>query len=564
MSDITGDHWITYNGEIYNYVELKATLQGKGHRFRSDSDTEVILHAYREWGPECLQQLNGMFAFAIWEPHHRHLFCARDRLGIKPFYYYIKNGRFFFASEQKAILAALDSTPSPNLQAVADYLSFSYIPSNETMFQDIRKLDPGTCLNFNKSGISLHTYWDPVFDPTPARKEQEWVDELRALLEDSIRMQIRSDVPIGAHLSGGIDSSAVCCLAAKHVPSLLTFTAKFSEGGFFDETPYARLVAGHIHSDYREIVPKSAHLTELLPKIIYHLDEPIEAASVFGKYHVAETVSQSVKVVLGGQGGDELFGGYDWYIKDLFTALSFGSPQPFTGRSRLGFILDTLKKESTKRLAKSLWKNFGNAHLNQIFCNNWSRFSDTQLTRLFRPEVLSNSELSTRKRFLEAFDKLPENQAIDQMFKFDLRHYLQALLTSEDRLSMAFSVESRVPLLDHRIAELAGRIGAERKTVPGRSKYLLRQALEGIVPAEILNRRDKRGFPTPIGQWLRDPGLNLMENLVFKSNSFAERYFDLTYLKRMEQARTYGSSDATERLWRVLNVCVWGEVFNLS
>lgn len=565
MADEREQCWITFNGEIYNYVELRAELVALGHRFRSDSDTEVIIQAYLEWGSSSVDHFNGIFAFALWDTSTRRLFCARDRLGIKPFYYARDHGRFLFASEPKGILAALNERPTPHLPAMEDYMAFSYgMSAEDTMFEGIHRLAPGTWMIVEGGETTVRSYWDPCFDPDPPdRSVDALTEELRALLSDSLRLQVRSDVPIGGHLSGGLDSSTVCCLAARYVPRLLTFTARFDEGGFFDETPYARAVASHIGSDYHEIVPKRSNLIELLPKILYHLDEPVEAASVFGKYHVAESVSQSVKVVLGGQGGDELFGGYDWYVKNLFTAASFGSSSVLGAQGGPAFMLETLKHESTKRLAKSLWNNRGETNLGRIFCRNWSRVSRGQLTQMFRSEV-RNGHPSPEERFLQTYASLQERRGGDRMFKFDMRHYLEALLTSEDRLSMAFSVESRVPLLDHRIAEFAGRLGFERKAVPGCSKQVLRRAIDGIVPPMILDRSDKRGFPTPIGSWLQDRQLNLMETMVFSGNSFARSYFDLSYIRRLANAPSALSTDWSERLWRVLTLSVWGQVFGLS
>jgi asparagine synthase (glutamine-hydrolysing) len=564
MVDDSGDYWITFNGEIYNYIELKQQLESKGYKFRSSSDTEVILHAYKEWGADCLRQFNGMFAFAIWEVRKRRLFCARDPLGIKPFYYRFKANRLLFASEQKSLVAAQNESLSANVAAMADYLSFSFVPSTSTMFQGIERLAPGHFLMASSAGVQVSAYWDPTFDAAGSGREEDLVDELRALLDDAIRLQIRSDVPVGAHLSGGIDSSAVCCLAAKHLPKLLTFTARFAEGGAYDESAYARIVATRIGSDHHEIVPKGSALPDLLRKIIYHLDEPVEAASVFGKYHVAEIVSRSVKVVLGGQGGDELFGGYDWYVKDLFTLGLFAGLRNAPGRPQASFMLETLKAESKSRLAKSVWKNFGVSRLDQIFCRNWSRFTQAQLASVFNQGVVSEAALASEARFLAAFDRLREREDGDRMFKFDLQHYLQALLTSEDRLSMAFSIESRVPLLDHRIAELAGRIGYAWKTFPGRTKFVLRRALEGVIPIEILERKDKRGFPTPIGIWLADPKLKLLETFVLNGSDFARKYFDLRRVRKLAASHAYGSTDKAERLWRILTLCVWGQVFNVS
>jgi asparagine synthase (glutamine-hydrolysing) len=563
MSDASGRYWITFNGEIYNYVELREELLRMGHRFRSTSDTEVILHAYMEWNTECVHRFNGMFAFGIWDCHERRLFCARDRLGIKPFYYHVAHKRLHFASEQKALLVALDERPAANLPAMADYLSFSYVVSAETMFRGIHRLLPGTWMLADHSGMKLHTYWDPVFNPDDGRRDESWIEELRGLLDDAIRLQLRSDVPVGAHLSGGIDSSAVCCLAARHLPKLLTFTARFAEGPSFDETPYARLVVRRIGAEHREVIPQSTDLMALLPKILYHLDEPVEAASIFGKFHVAEIVGRSVKVVLGGQGGDELFGGYDWYVKNLFTAASFGGWNQLGNHSAPRFLLAALRRESAKRLGRSLWKNFGDADLANIFMRNWSRIPAAQVEQIFLPGALACAQ-SPEERFLGELDQMRERRCGDRMFKFDMRHYLEALLTSEDRLSMAFSVESRVPLLDHRIAELAGRMGFERKTMPGRSKDILRRALVGTVPGEILARQDKLGFPTPIARWLSDPSLNLMESLVFNDNPFARQHFDLSRLRRLFRSRTYWSSDWSERLWRVITLCVWGKVFKLG
>lgn len=564
MSDARKRLWVTFNGEIYNYIELRATLEGIGYRFLSDTDTEVILHAYTEWGVSCLDRLNGMFAFAVWDAKKRNIFCARDRLGIKPFYYSYENRRFIFASEEKALLPAFDASPSANMASIFDYLNFSYIPSSATMFAGITRLEPGSYILVSDKEFVIRKYWDPVFDPEqPGLSFNQRKDELESLIDDAIRLQIRSDVPIGAHLSGGIDSSTVCCYAAKHLSELFTFTARFGEGGFYDESSYARFISRHIGSISHEITPSGMKLNELLPKIIHHLDEPVEAASVFGKYHVAEIVSQSVKVVLGGQGGDELFGGYDWYLKNMFTACFYGARKPNHYNSRLAFIIDMIKRESPKRLAKSLWKNAGNRSVKDIFCNNWARFPDNLLSGLVNPEIQPHMKELSKERFIDTFDSLSEKRQADRMFKFDTQHYLQALLTSEDRLSMAFSIESRVPLLDHRIAELAGKIGYEMKTTPGSSKHLLREAVRNTVPGKILDRTDKRGFPTPIGAWLRDPDMRLMENFVYSDNAFAKHYFDLGKIRKIEKQRTFLSTDSSERLWRIMTVCVWGEVFGV-
>lgn len=559
MASPCGRYWITYNGEIYNYVELGRRLTEAGEHFTTTSDTEVLLRAFVRWGPECLERLNGMFAFAIWDVRERRLFCARDRLGVKPFYYSFQDGRFLFASEPKGILAALKTRPSVDLEAVADYLALSFVASSKTMFSGIEKLEPGHALRVDGDGIRVGAWWSPVFDPAPAAPDAE---RLRELLRDSMRLQVRSDVEVGAHLSGGVDSSLVCSLAAPCLSGLRTFSARFAEGEAFDESPWARRVASSIGATHVELEPERRELRELLPKIVYHLDEPVEGPAVVGKYYVAQSVSHAVKVVLTGHGGDELFGGYDWYVKNLFTSAVFG------GRGQLGahdpgsFVWETLTRtEKPQRLVRSLVKNLGDRDLARIFARNWSRLDPARLRRLVRFDVNGDTP---EARVVEEFRRLPERRGGDRMFKFDQRHYLASLLTSEDRLSMAFSVESRVPLLDHRIAELAGTLGFERKTVPGVSKSLLREAARGVVVPEVLDRTDKRGFPVPVGAWLTDPRLELLETFVFNGHDFPKTYFDLDQVRKMARSRFRVGTAWSERLWRVLNVCVWADVFGMG
>jgi asparagine synthase (glutamine-hydrolysing) len=563
MHDGTERLWVSFNGEIYNYVELMQQLEARGHRFRSRSDTEVILHAYREWGDACVEHFNGMFAFALWDADARRLMCARDRLGIKPFYYRLDGQRIAFASEIKALLVAEEAGPRANVPAIGDYLCYSFVPSTETLFEGIWKLPPGHRLVATNGECTVESYWNPAFGAEPATSDDDLIDELRTLLRDSVRLQLRSDVPIGAHLSGGIDSSIVCTLAAGGVDRLRTFNARFAEGGLFDESPYARLVADAIHSEHHEIVPSGGDIRELLPKVIYHLDEPTEGSAVFGKYHVAQIVASNVKVVLGGQGGDELFGGYDWYVKALFTAACYGSSIDLgADRRRIQFLRNCFEQESRPRLARSLASNFGQRDVARIFARNWRRIAPGGERAIIRRDLFGSAPTSD-ERFRAAFDALPDGHPADRMFHFDMRYYLEALLQSEDRLSMAFSVESRVPLLDHRIAELAARAGFARKTVPGNSKALLRAAVDGIAPPQILARRDKRGFPTPIDKWLRDPRLALVDQFVLGS-PFAKQLFDLDRVRALARRRiTFGSS-WSETLWRAVTLSTWGDRFRVG
>jgi asparagine synthase (glutamine-hydrolysing) len=563
MHDGSRRLWISYNGEIYNYVELMNELQTLGYQFHSRSDTEVILHAYRAWGAACVERFNGMFAFALWDCDRRRLFCARDRLGIKPFYYHHSGNCLSFASEIKALLAYGSARPVANLPAISDYLCYSFVPSDDTLFRGIRKLPPGHRMFASADGMVIEPYWSVRFEAQPGEEDEELVERLRELLDDAVRIQLRSDVPVGAHLSGGIDSSAVCCLAARRVGQLSTFTARFAEAGAFDESPHARLVAASIGSDHHEVVPSAGDVRDLLPRIVYHLDEPVEGPAVFGKFHVAQIVGSHVKVVLGGQGGDELFGGYDWYVKALLTAFCFGSRDALGNRPWLPFILACLRSAERRRFVRSLWNNLGCADIAQVFRRNWSRLAPGGERTLLRRELLNGAPTSD-DRFAAAFAALPEHHLADRMFHFDVTYYLQALLQSEDRLSMAFSVESRVPLLDHRIAELAARAGFTRKTMPERSKDLLRRAVTGIVPAPILERRDKLGFPTPIAGWLRDRRLDLIEHFVLGGSRFGAELFQLGNVRALARQPFSLGSSWSETLWRIVNLSVWGDRFGVT
>jgi asparagine synthase (glutamine-hydrolysing) len=563
MHDGSARVWISYNGEIYNYLELMDELQALGHRFRSRSDTEVIVHAYRAWGPACVERLNGIFAFAIWDCDRRRLFCARDRLGVKPFYYRHAEDRLSFASEIKALLAYERTRPVAHLPALADYLCYSFVPGTETFFRGIVQLAPGHRLLADADGVRVDPYWAPRFGPRDEESGTALEDELAALLDEAVRLQLRSDVPVGAHLSGGLDSSTICCLAARHTPRLQTFTARFPERGAFDEAPYARIVAEAIGAEHHEIVPSRHDLAELLPRLVYHLDQPVEGPAVFGKLHVAEMVGSRVKVVLGGQGGDELFGGYDWYVKALFTATCFGGHDALGSRPALPFALACLRGESWRRLARSLWNNLGCRDVGTIFGRNWSRLAPGTERGLIRRELF-DGEPTAAERFATAFESMPEEDAAERMFHFDVRHYLEALLHSEDRLSMACSVESRVPLLDHRIVELAARAGWTRKAVPGRGKSLLRGAVAGIVPAPILARRDKRGFPTPIAGWLRDRRLALVERFVLDGGGFPAVLFDRAKVRALARQPVALGSGWSEVLWRIVSLSAWGARFEVG
>jgi asparagine synthase (glutamine-hydrolysing) len=308
--------WIVYNGEIYNYLELRQQLAGRGHHFRSHSDTEVILHLYEEEGPACVHRLNGMFAFAIWNRHERTLFAARDRFGIKPFYYSFLGDTFVFASEIKALFQIEAWRPELNPDGLADYLTFQFCLGDKTLFRNVHKLLPGHSLLLKPDGtLDVQKYWDLDFTIDTDHTEEYFEHQLLRLLEDAVRIQLRADVPVGAHLSGGLDSSTVTCLASSLLDSSIhTFSGGFREAPEYDETPYARIVARQIGTQHHEVFPTADDFIEVMPQLIYHMDEPAAGPGLFPQFFVSELASRYVKVVLGGQGGDEIFGGYTRYL----------------------------------------------------------------------------------------------------------------------------------------------------------------------------------------------------------------------------------------------------------
>jgi asparagine synthase (glutamine-hydrolysing) len=482
------ERWhITYNGEVYNYVELRAELEQLGHAFRSTSDTEVLLAAYAQWGTECLHRFNGMFAFAIWDRRERTLFVARDRLGVKPLTYTWDGRRFGFASESKALHAAGLAPGGMDPDAVYEYLARGYTSAGRSFHADVHVLEPGHALLMSDD-LPLRTWqwWEPERGEDAAfGSAQDWADAVAELLDDAVRIRLRADVPVGAHLSGGLDSSAIVAAAARHHTGsdpFHAFTGAFTDDAASDERRWARAVAAHTGVEMHEVEIGVDQLAEQFARILWHMDEPIAGPGVFPQLMVCDLVARHrVKAVLGGQGGDELFGGYLRH-RALHYRQRMGTGS-LPGRAGAAFEL--------ARLARGEWRRVRRTS---------TRVGDEQLAPAFLARVDASVREEVRRGALT-------HASVRDLMWHDLRSYLPALLHVEDRTSMAASIESRTPLLDYRLVELALRIPADLLFARNDPKPLLRRAVAPWLPREVVGRRDKKGFPTPLHWWQERPAL---------------------------------------------------------
>jgi asparagine synthase (glutamine-hydrolysing) len=510
MTEASKRYWIVFNGEIYNYIELREQLIDQGFSFRSQSDTEVILLLFIKYGKECVQYLNGMFSFVIWDAEERTLFAARDRLGIKPFYYAIEQNSFVFASEIKALFASGLIEPELNNDGIKDYLTFQFCLDNKTMFKGVQKLLPGHYLWIGSDGkVSITQYWNLDFSVDIDHSETYFENQLKELLQDSVRIQLRADVPVGSHLSGGLDSSSIACLASSILGSPIhTFSGGFREGPQYDETAYARLVAQKSNSIHHEIFPTKEDFVSTLPDIMYAMDEPAAGPGLFPQALVSRLASQNVKVVLGGQGADELFGGYTRYLiaylEECIRGGINGTQEDQKYIVTLDSILPNLQQlNGYQPLLKYFWKEdlFENQDARYFRLINHGR----DMLPFINQDAVQSNQYDPFASYCEIFNQGNLKSYLNKMTRFDTLTLLPALLQVEDRTSMMVSLESRVPILDHRIVELAAQMPPMIKYKGARSKYIFRKVVENIVPTEVFNRKDKMGFPVPLTEWYSQP-----------------------------------------------------------
>jgi asparagine synthase (glutamine-hydrolysing) len=557
MEDGSGN-WIAFNGEIYNYLELREELGT--HHFRTHSDTEVILQAYRRWGVDCVEHLRGMFAFALWDEREQRLFCARDRFGIKPFYYAVVDDRFVFASEIKALLPFLHEV-AVDEAGLTDYLTFQFCLNGKTMFKGVRELPPAHTVTVTPGRVDERRYWNVHyrldFDHTP----QYFENRLHELLDDSVDVHLRSDVPVGAYLSGGLDSSLVSALAAdrKQTP-IAVFNGKFTEGPEFDESHYARVLAEERGLELHEIPITVDDLTTHLRDIIYHLDQPVAGPGSFPQYMVSRYAGKHRKVVLGGQGGDEIFGGYARYLIAYFEQCIRGAIDGTMNNGKFVVTYESIIPNlSVLQAYKPLLKTFFANGMFEDLANRYFRLVNRAPELTDEVDWKALKDHSPLEGFLSIFraPNVESSSYFDAMTHFDLKTLLPALLHVEDRVSMAHGLESRVPLLDHPLVEFAGSIPADVKFRDGRLKHLLKEAARKSLPTAIVDRKDKMGFPVPLTQWLNGPAQSFVLD-VFNSQAAKERSLinNRLVVERMGQESRYG-----RKLWGLLSLELWQQTF---
>jgi asparagine synthase (glutamine-hydrolysing) len=545
-----GTIWVVFNGEIYNYRELGRDLRERGHRFYTTTDTEVIVHAYEEWGEAAFGRLRGMFGIALWDAPRRALWLARDRVGIKPLYYTTGGDRFYFGSELKSLLAAEAVNRTIDPGALEHYLAFLYTPPDRAIFPGVQKLPPGHLLELRGGRTRVTPYWTPPADEQPVADETEAVDRLHAQLRDSVRSHLVSDVPLGAFLSGGLDSSLVVALMAEASGEpVRTFSIGFDEPAY-DELDAARVVARHFGTEHHEFVvrPDALHIVE---RLVWHFDEPFADSSAIPTWYVSELARQHVTVVLSGDGGDELFGGYDRYLPHPRVSQFDRLPLP-GARQLAGLAAQVLPRGATgQRFLRHVSRDDVRRYIEAV-----SFYGPEDRDALLAPGVRgagASPEHAYERRF-EALAHLPLGS---RMMRVDFGTYLpEDVLTKVDRMSMAHSIESRVPLLDHPLVELALRLPLEQKIREGERKRLLRRVAARVLPREILTKR-KQGFGVPLGIWFRGQLRDAFEDVLRSPRLRQRGYFEGREIDRLLQEHRSGRRDHELRLWQLFMFELW-------
>jgi asparagine synthase (glutamine-hydrolysing) len=569
MTNEDGRLQIIYNGEIFNHGDLRPDLEAAGHLYRTRCDTETIVHAFEQYGEECVTRFRGMFAFAIWDKQSRTLFCARDRLGIKPFYYWTDGVTFVFGSEIKALLVHPVVRAQFHEEGLAEYLAFGYLSGEQTMFRGIRKLMPGHTMKIEFSAtrqlvVSSKQYWDvPAPAPNgPARDDQLWISECRQRVEETVRMRLMSDVPLGVFLSGGIDSSTIAALMKRMVDGqkIKTFSVGYREAEY-SELGFARELAAEIDTDHREVTIGMEEFFNKLPLLIWHEDEPIVWPSSVSLYFVSKLASEEVKVVVTGEGADELFAGYgryQYYAMNEHYAKMYGAVPEWVRKPIRNLIASSgLLPANLRRKAQHTFVGRELSFESLYLDNFYSAFSAEEqkgLTERGYPAGSAYADYMRYRRKRETADPLTRLLYADQ------KTYLVELLMKQDQMSMACSIESRVPFLDHPLVEFAAQVPAHLKIRDGKGKYILRKAVEDLLPQATLTRK-KMGFPTPLKNWLLDPRANPLYAKLLEPQGFLSSYLDMSRVKTLIERHRSRKIDATDRIWRLLNLQYWGEIF---
>jgi asparagine synthase (glutamine-hydrolysing) len=550
--------FIVFNGEIYNFLELREDLLKRSYKFKTHSDTETILHAYEEYGENCVDHLRGMFAFAIWNKRDESLFIARDRVGKKPLFYSLINGNFVFGSELKVLLEHGEISKEIDYSALDSYLTFGYVPEEFCIFKDVKKLLPGHSLTFKNGKVETRKYWDfNYIKPVEIKSEAQYIERLREEITDAVKVRLISEVPLGAFLSGGVDSSTIVATMAKlSQKPVKTFSIGFNEDSF-NELKYARVAAKHFNTEHHEFVV-TPDLVEIVDELVWHFDEPFADSSALPTYMVSKMARDYVTVVLSGDGGDELFAGYTRYVTD---------------KKRSGFAnLPNFVRKGVQAVSENLphsakGRNYlYNASLDSIdrYIDSVSHFNKLRRKSLYNKDFLANlnGSFGTAETIFQQFaESVETGNPIDNLLYLDSKTYLPAdILVKVDRMTMATSLEARGPLLDHKLIEYVVGMPTELKLKGLETKYIFKKAMEGIVPHEILYR-EKQGFGVPINEWINSQLKEKIHETLSDSRTIQRGYFDKKYIETLLDEHHCNRRDHSHSLWILWMLELWHREF---
>ncbi len=562
MTNEDGTLHIVYNGEVYNHADHRPALEARGHTYRTHCDTETILHLYEEHGERCVEHLRGMFAFAIWDERARELFIARDRLGVKPLYYvHARDGSLYFASEIKSLLEARAVAPEINHAALPDYLANHAPSGEETLFAGVKRLLPGHTLAWRDGEVKIRQFWDVQFgDGEDARRsDDDYVAEWSELFRESVRLRLMADVPLGMFLSGGIDSSAIAAVMSEMVTEpIKTFSVAFAEREA-NELEYARLVSRAFKTEHHEIIVTPEEFFDALPRLVWHEDEPLAHPSSVALYFVSELAARHVKVVLTGEGSDEMLAGYARYRKTVYN-LALGARYhklvPGSVRGAVTRAVESLPPASKAR--QKLARTFLTLppDIESLYFDNFSVFSRAAQAELLTPEAKERAgSLDPYAEVRRRIESADARTLLDRLLYADTKTYLHELLMKQDQMSMAASIESRVPFLDHMLVEYTARLPERMKLRGWETKHILRRSMKGVLPAEILSR-GKMGFPVPVGAWFRGRFRSVIDEYVLGERALGRGLFDEKFVRGLVARHAQGENHA-ERLWALVNFEIW-------
>lgn len=554
MSNAEGTIWITFNGEIYNFKELRLLLEQKGYHFRSNTDTEVIIYGYQEWGENVVEKLHGMFAFAIWDSVCKRFFLARDRLGKKPIYYYWDNQKFIFASEMKALLLH-PIKKNVDYISLNHYLAYFPVPAPRTIFTEIKKLLPGHSLTLQGKALTIKKYWDLQFSNT-FRTEREVMDRLIPLVRSSVEKRLMSDVPLGAFLSGGIDSSLIVALMSEMMPEpVKTFSIGFHEEQY-NELKYARIIAEKFNTDHHEKVVEPP-LIDVLPKIIWQLDEPFADHSALPVFFVSQLARKHVTVVLSGDGGDELFGGYQRYVRQDIAQKMSRFPVPLLNMMQEGSKLIPKKGERASRFF-----DYVKMKPEERYAGWFTIFDQKMKAELYTPETREKiSELNSSEVYTKYMSSVPSGSFMNKMSYADIKVYIpNDILVKVDKMSMLNSLEARVPLLDHQLVEFSASIDPRLKIKSLEKKYLLKKAVQPILPKEIIYRK-KKGFGIPLKEWFNGELKDFANEELLSERAMSRGYFNREYVRTILNKHQEGKRNYGAHIWMLLCFEMWNRIY---